>query len=91
MCKKLKIIMIIKSIIEKLRGVKVVGEKLFSILMEFHLSCWSGRSMVSEYRYLLVLPQDLVSIAVKAILSGEFEFPEDHQLVSALQLCNLSF
>ena len=78
-----------ESIIENLRGVKVVGEKLFSINgASSQLLEWE------EHGFRVQVPAGvtagLCDIAVKAILSGEFEFPEDCQLVSALYAISVS-
>ena len=79
-----------ESTIENLRGVKVVGEKLFSI----NNGASSQLLEWEEYGFRVQVPAGATSgpcvIAVKAILSGAFEFPEDSQLVSALYAISVS-
>ena len=72
-----------------LRGVHVVGEKLFQTSEEFsQLLEWE------EYGLRIQVPKCATSmpcdIAIKAIVAGQFEFPEGTDLVSALYAISVS-
>ena len=72
-----------------LRGVHVVGEKLFQISGEFpQLLEWE------EYGLRIQVPKGATSIpcdiAIKAIVAGQFEFPEGTDLVSAVYAISVS-
>ena len=73
----------------RLRGVHVVGEKLFEISREFpQLLDWE------EYGLRIQVPEGATSepcdIAIKAIVAGQFEFPEGTDLVSAVYAISVS-
>ena len=72
-----------------LRGVHVVGEKLFEISGEFpQLLDWE------EYGLRIQVPEGATSepcdIAIKAIVAGQFEFPDGTDLVSAIYAISVS-
>ena len=72
-----------------LRGVHVVSEKLFQISGEFsQLLEWE------EYGLRIQVPKRATStpcdIAIKAIVAGQFEFPEGTDLVSAIYALSVS-
>ena len=72
-----------------LRGVHVVGEKLFQISGEFpQLLEWE------EYGLRIQVPKGATStpcdIAIKAIVAGQFKFPESTNLVSAVYAISVS-
>ena len=73
-----------------LRGVHVVGEKLFQTSEEFSQSLkWE------EYGLRIQVPKGATStpycdIAIKAIVAGQFEFPEGTNLVSAVYAISVS-
>ena len=72
-----------------LRGVHVVGEKLFQISGEFpQLLEWE------EYGLRIQVPKGATStpcdIAIKAIVAGQFEFSEGTDLVSAVYAISVS-
>ena len=72
-----------------LRGVHVVGEKLFQISEEVpQLLEWE------EYGLRIQVPKGATStscdIAIKAIVAGQFEFPEGTDLVSAVYAISVS-
>ena len=72
-----------------LRGVHVVGEKLFQISEEApQLLEWE------EYGLRIQVPKGATStpcdIAIKAIVAGQFEFPEGTDLVSAVYATSVS-
>ena len=74
---------------DHLRGVHVVGEKLFQISGEFpQLLEWE------EYGLRIQVPKGATSapcnIAIKAIVAGQFEFPEGTDLVSAVYAISVS-
>ena len=74
---------------DHLRGVHVVGEKQFQISGEFpQLLEWE------EYGLRIQVPKDATSalcdIAIKAIVAGQFEFPEGTDLVSAVYAISVS-
>ena len=76
-------------ILVHLRGVHVVGEKLFQISGEFpQLLEWE------EYGLRIQVPEGATSkpcdIAIKVIVAGQFEFPEDTDLVSAVYAISVS-
>ena len=73
------------SLIEHLRGVHVSDEKLFSLSGDDgpHLLEWE------ENGFRMQVPEGATSagpcdIAVKVIVAGQFEFPDNTQLVSAV-------
>ena len=72
-----------------LRGVHVVGEKLFQVSGEVpHSLEWE------EYGLRIQVPKGATStpcdIAIKAIVAGQFEFPEGTDLVSAVYAISVS-
>ena len=74
---------------DHLRGVHVVGEKLFQISGDFpQLLEWE------EYGLRIQVPMDATStpcnVAIKAIVAGQFEFPEGTDLVSAVYAISVS-
>ena len=74
---------------DHLRGVHGVGEKLFQISGEFpQLLEWE------EYGLRIQVPKGATStpcdIAIKAIVAGQFEFPEGTDLVSAVYAISVS-
>ena len=74
---------------DRLRGVSVIGEKLFEISgLSPQLLEWE------EFGFRVQVPEDAVSgpcsIAVRAIVYGQFENPEGMELVSALYAISVS-
>ena len=76
------------SLSEHLRGVHIAGEKLFQIGEGPQLLEWE------EYGFRMQVPEGATSgpcdFAVKAIIAGQFEFPEDTELVSAVYAISAS-
>ena len=77
------------SFFVSVRGVHVVGEKLFEISGEFpQLLHWEG------YGFRIQVPEGATSepcqIAMKSIVAGRFEFPEGTDLVSAVYAITVS-
>ena len=79
------------SLSEHLRGVHVAGEKLFPTVIS-----GEGPQLLEweEYGFRMQVPEDVTSgpcdFAVKAIIAGQFEFPEDTELVSAVYAISTS-
>ena len=74
---------------DHLRGVHVVSEKLFQISGEFpQLIEWEGYGIrIQVHKGATSTP---CNVAIKAIVAGQFEFPEGTNLVSAVYAISVS-
>ena len=68
-----------------LRGVEVCGETVLEVVGDKSQKLeWPGYGFNTEVPDGALTPGVIASVAVKAILAGQFRFPEDSQLISAI-------
>ena len=70
----------------ELQGVEVCGETVFEVLADIlpQKLVWSGYGFNIEVPAGALPPGVTASVAVRAIIRGQFSFPENSELVSAI-------
>ena len=73
------------------KGVCIAGEKLFTIQGDSsHLLNWEQYGLRISVPQDTFLSTDIVEIAVTALIGGQFQFPEDTELISAVYAVSVS-
>ena len=73
------------SHVDHLSGVHIAGEKLYLIQGNKPQSLnWEGYGFSMQFPQDTLLPEDSCEVVIHALVGGNFKFPEDTELVSAV-------